>query len=262
MTEEQSAPATTFEDLEMIGTTFRHVDLSGARFTNVDLSGAEFQSVDLIDVQITGDLRNVVINGVDVAPLVDAELDRRYPGRAAMRPTDAAGFRAAWNSLEDLWASTVDHARRLPSALLDERVDGEWSFLQTLRHLVFATDSWIGRAMLGQPAPWHPLSLPWEQMRGEPGYPMDKEARPSLEEVLALRAERMATVRELFASLDDKRLDTQTEPVAGLGWPPPQPFDVREVLLTVLNEEWEHRRYAERDLDILESRAAAAGAQA
>jgi hypothetical protein len=26
-----------------------------------------------------------------------------------------------------------------------------WSFIETLRHLVFATDSWIRRAMLGDP---------------------------------------------------------------------------------------------------------------
>ncbi|MFE9954393.1 hypothetical protein [Micromonospora sp. NPDC005299] len=32
--------------------------------------------------------------------------------------------------------------------------------------------------------------------------------------------------------------------------------DVRECLLVVLNEEWEHRLYAERDLDVLEARDA------
>jgi hypothetical protein len=31
---------------------------------------------------------------------------------------------------------------------------------------------------------------------------------------------------------------------------------VRECLLVVLNEEWEHRLYAERDLDALEARSA------
>jgi hypothetical protein len=29
---------------------------------------------------------------------------------------------------------------------------------------------------------------------------------------------------------------------------------VRECLLTILNEEWEHRLYAERDLDVLDGR--------
>jgi DinB superfamily len=35
--------------------------------------------------------------------------------------------------------------------LLHESVGGEWSFIETLRHLVFATDSWIRRAILGDP---------------------------------------------------------------------------------------------------------------
>ncbi|HZM80597.1 MAG TPA: hypothetical protein VFC19_33155 [Candidatus Limnocylindrales bacterium] len=40
----------------------------------------------------------------------------------------------------------------------------------------------------------------------------------------------------------------------GPGWPEPRPYPVRECLLTVLNEEWEHRLYAERDLAVLEAR--------
>ena len=38
------------------------------------------------------------------------------------------------------------------------------------------------------------------------------------------------------------------------GWPPPRSFPVRECLLVILNEEWEHRLYSERDLDALEAR--------
>jgi hypothetical protein len=46
------------------------------------------------------------INGVDVGPLVEAELNRRYPDRPRMRPADARGFREAWNILERLWQQT------------------------------------------------------------------------------------------------------------------------------------------------------------
>jgi hypothetical protein len=52
-----------------------------------------------------------------------------------------------------LWGGTVERARRLPPALLHESVDGEWSYIETLRHLVFATDARIRRAILGDPAP-------------------------------------------------------------------------------------------------------------
>ncbi len=91
---------------------------------------------------------------------MEAELDRRCPGRAKMRPSDAAGYREAWDMLEPLWQQTVARARGLDPELLHRRVDGEWSFIETLRHLVFAADVWVNRAILGQPSPWDPLDLP------------------------------------------------------------------------------------------------------
>jgi hypothetical protein len=120
------------------------------------------RGVELVDVDIHGEIQNLTINGVDIGPLVEAELNRRYPERIKMRPADPAGFREAWGILDRLWDETVDRARRLRPELLHESVDGEWSFIETLRHLVFATDSWTRRAILGDPSPWDPLDLPWE----------------------------------------------------------------------------------------------------
>jgi hypothetical protein len=230
------------------------VDLSGARFLSVDLTGVVMRGVELANVDIHGEIMNVTVNDVDIGPLVNAELDRRYPDRAKMRPTDPAGFAAAWDILERLWAGTVGRARRLPSELLHEPVGGEWSFIETARHLAFATDSWIRRAILGDPSPWHPLDLPWDEMPDTPGVPRDRTARPSLEEVLELRRDRMSTVRQVIGTLTDASLGGDTEPVEGPGWPEPRSYPVRECLLVTLNEEWEHRLYAERDLDVLEAR--------
>jgi len=259
--------AETFRDLDLQGATFEGVDLSGATFTrtylnrtrfkNIDMIGASILNVDLIDVEITGEIRNVTINGIDVAPYVDAELDKLQPGREKMRPTDADGFREAWDLLEELWAGTVDRARALEArrpGALHESVDGEWSFISTLRHLAFATDTWILRALQGDPRPWHPLSLPFDEMTPHPEVPWDRDARPSLDEALALRAERQAAMRGAVAALTDEQLATSTTPVEGPSWPPAQAFPVSEVLGTILNEEWEHRRYAERDLAVLEAR--------
>jgi hypothetical protein len=194
-----------------------------------------------------------------VAPLVEAELDRRDPDRARMRPTDPAGFRDAWDIVERLWDGTVERARGLDPALLHESVDDEWSFIETLRHLVFATDAWVRRTILGDPSPWGPLDLPWDEMPDTPGIPRDREVRPSLEEVLALRRDRMATVRTVVDALTEESLAADTEPVEGAGWPPPKRFPVRECLLIVLNEEWHHRLFAERDLDALEAEAPPGG---
>jgi hypothetical protein len=249
-----------FERVDLSGAQLRAVDLSGARFRGVDLSGAVMRGVELVGVDIHGEIENVTINDVDIGPLVNAELDRRYPDRAKMRPAGPDGFREAWDILGRLWDETVERAHRLPPELLHESVDGEWSFIETLRHLVFATDAWIRRAILGDPAPWHPLDLPWDEMPDTPGVPRDRNARPSLDAVLALRRDRMSTVRQVIEGLTDASLDGHTEPVEGPGWPPPRSYPVRECLLCILSEEWEHRLYAERDLDALEARGAPGGA--
>jgi uncharacterized damage-inducible protein DinB len=252
-----------FDDLR--GSEFSRADLRGARFTGSRLDGATFRSCDLhgvvmrgveiSDASIDGEILRLVVNGVDVVPYVEAELDRRYPERAAFRPADADGFRSAWDLDERLWDATVARARRLPEDRLHESVGGEWSFVQTLRHLAFASQSWVARAVLGEPSPWHPLSLPWDEMRPRPGVPHDRDARPSLDDALALRHDAMATVRRVVDGLTDARLDETTPPLAGPGWPDEgATFTVRECLLVVLNEELWHRVFAERDLAALEER--------
>ncbi|HEY3734563.1 MAG TPA: DinB family protein [Streptosporangiaceae bacterium] len=254
--EETDLSGAQLNAVDLIGAQLNAVDLSGAQFRGTDLSRVVMRGVELVDVDIHGEIENLTINGVSVGPLIDAELNGRYPLRAKMRPADLAGFREAWDILERLWAETVDRARRLPPELLHESVDGEWSFIETLRHLVFATDSWIRRAILGVPSPWDPLGLPWDEMPDTLGVPRDREARPSLSTVLELRADRAATVRQVIEALTDAALDGHTEPVEGSGWPPPRSYPVRECLLCILNEEWEHRLYAERDLDALAARSA------
>jgi len=246
-----------FERADLSGSEFWASDLAGARFRGVDLCGVVMRGVELGNVDITGEIENVTINGVDIGPLIEAELDRRYPDRAKMRPSDPAGFREAWDILGRLWEQTVQRARRLPPELLHQSVGGEWSFAETLRHLLFATDAWVGRVILGDPSPWDPMDLPWDEMPDTPGTPRDRDARPPLDTVLALRRTRMSMVRDVLGDLTDESLAAGTTPVEGPGWPPPASYPVRRCLLTVLNEEWEHRLYAERDLAVL----AAGGSQ-
>jgi uncharacterized damage-inducible protein DinB len=252
-----------FKDLT--GSEFDRADMSGSRFTMVRLNGTTFRDcdmrqmtlrgVELVDTDIDGEIDHLVINGVDVAPLIEAELDRRHPERRRFRPTTADGFREAWDLNERLWAATVDRARKLDPEQLHESVGEEWSFIQTLRHLAFASESWVGRGVLGDPSPWHPLSLPWDQMPPYEGVPWDRDARPSLDEALALRHQAMTLVRGVLNDLTDEELSTETAPLVGPGWPPEgSTFPVRQCLRIVLNEEWWHRQFAERDLAVLEER--------
>ena len=246
---------TEFSNQDLSGARFRRVSLRNADMRAVDFSGARMRGVELVDVEIYGELQNVVVNGVDIAPLVTAELNRRTPERAKMRVDTADGCRDAWAILEGLWETTVARARTFPPDALHRSVDDEWSFIQTLRHLNFATAAWVERMILGNPSPWHPLDLPWDEAPGWDGIPWDRDARPSLDEVLAVRGQRQAAVRGVGTSLTDQQLAstvTRTEP----GWPQLEDFPLRVCLQIVINEEWEHRLYAERDLAVLEARPA------
>jgi len=253
MTDLRDLSATTFERTRLRDTRFEWIDLAESEIRHAGVRRVRMRGVELEDVEIDGELQNVVINGVDVAPLIEAELLRRDPDYARMKPTTADDFRTAWTILERRWAETVDRARALDSEQLHERVDGEWSFIETLRHLCYATDAWVNRVYLGDPDPWSPLDLPFDTLR-DLQWAYDDDVRPPLDEVLELRADRQATVRRVLADLTDVRLAENTDPVEGDGWPPADRYSVAEALGIVVNEEWHHRRYAERDLAALESR--------
>lgn len=62
------------------GARFDGTDPTGARLHDVDLTGARITGADLVGPDISGG-DDVRINGVDVGPLIEAELDRRHPER-------------------------------------------------------------------------------------------------------------------------------------------------------------------------------------
>ena len=53
-----------------------------------------------------------------------------------------------------------------------------------VRNLVFATDAWVRRAILGHSQPYSPLGLPHDEMEPDPSVPHDADARPSLDDGL------------------------------------------------------------------------------
>lgn len=139
---------------EFRGARFDVADLRGARFTDCDMTGVTMRDCWLVNVSISGYLSNVIVNGVDVTEFVSAELDRRHPERVQFREGQTAGdVRALWGTIERLWALAVERAGRLPATALDQQVNEEWSFAQTLRHLVFITDAWASRTVLDEERP-------------------------------------------------------------------------------------------------------------
>lgn len=244
-------------------------DLRGARFTGVDLSGARITGSDLSRVVLRGveidgaevdspwllEGGTLLVNGVDVTPFVDAELNRRFPGRERRRAPEPDGLRAAWAVLEDAWAGTLERARAMPAGSLDVSVAGEWSFAQTLRHLIMATDTWLGRAVLERERPYHPIGLPAMEHGTDGSDPSvfdGDEEDPPFAEVLEARAGRVDMVREYLARVDPPTLDQERRNP----WSPDHAETVRSCLHTILEEEWEHHRYAVRDLDAIGADAA------
>ena len=247
---------------DLRGARFAGTDLRGARFVAADLSDVVMRAVDIAGADIDapwlleggGIGATLLVNGVDVVPLVEAELNRRFPGRAARRAGDPDGLRAAWAALERTWAATLDRAAAMPEGTVDVSVDGEWSFAQTLRHLVMATDTWLGRAILEIEQPYHPIGQPdaGYLAAGNDMSPFTAAA-PAYDDVLAVRAGRVAMVRDFIAGVTPADLTaTRANP-----WAPDHAETVLTCVHTILDEEWEHHRYATRDLDAI--RAASGG---
>lgn len=232
-------------------------DLAGLEIRDCEVTGLKIVDCYGSDVHLGGDFERLVVNDVDVTAYVEGELDRRHPARVLARnaavPED---YRAAWDAVETLWGATLDRARLLPEAELHERVDGEWSFVETQRHLLFAGDAWLGNAVLEEEAPYHPLGLPAGGMPPDAAAKLGLtlEATPALDEVLAPRLARMAAMRRVVDGLTVAELDR----VCGrkpADLYPGQDYLVRRCLKVVLKEEAEHHRYAVRDLAVLEAGA-------
>jgi hypothetical protein len=238
------------------GARFEVRDLRGARFVDCDLTGAKVVDGTLVDLDLTGYVEGLRVNGVDVTDYVRDQLDSRQPWRAELRQVRSADdFRSAWGTVEQLWDDAIARARRLPPEALDVQVDGEWSFLQTLRHLVFITDSWISRTVLDEPSPFHPLALPQSAYAADDAAAlgMDVTATPTADEVLAALASRRAVVRQVLDGLADDDLGRPCHRSPAPGYPEGD-RPVWECLQVLVEEEGEHHGYAVRDLAALEAR--------
>ncbi len=217
---------------------------SGARFRDVNMTDVTITHAWVVNVDIDALVDHVTINGVDVTQYVN-ERDRWYPLRAMLSPTDPDGMRAAWQALEQVWASTIERAQRLTEEQLHESVGGEWSFADTLRHLVFAMDKWFTTPILGDEE-FHPVGLP-NTGSADFGWPgLDRSADPTFDEVLDVRARRAARLRDFLHAVTSADLLREVD-VLENGTTP-----VNECLYTVFEEEFQHNRYAVRDLARLE----------
>lgn len=229
----------TFERVSFKGATMRFADMSGVTMRAVDVGGLDIDSHDLF-------FGSLIVNGVDVVPLVEAELNRLFPGRELQKAETIEGLRAGWSAVQDAWAETVAST---PPDLVDAHVPDEWSLAQTLRHLILATDAWLGGAVQGIDQPFHELGLPFTGA-AEMGFDMSifRDEDPTFDEVLAVRAERQRQVSEFLDTVtQDQLAQERANPWGGDDWRP----TVGDCIRVILEEEWAHLRYIKRDLALL-----------
>lgn len=238
---------------QLRGALLRGADLSGLEIRDSDVSGLRIVDCMADEISVSGSLGRVIVDDVDVTDHVREVLDARLPvRRLAREATTPDRLRHTWDETQRAWDELITRVRDSPADLASTQVDGEWSLVQTLRHLRFAADAWIGTAVLGEPRPHHPWGLPadgtTDDVVSELG--LDLLAEPELEDVLAVRAERRETVEQLIGSLTEAGLDRVCDRTPGPGYPMRE-YTVRRCLRVMLGEEAEHLRYTLRDQAVL-----------
>lgn len=221
------------------GATLRECDVSGVTMRGVEVDGLDIDSPDLI-------FGSLIVNGVDVVPLVDAELNRQFPGRKLQKARTPEGLRDGWAAVQAAWQETVTNT---PRELVDAHVEHEWSLAQTLRHLVLATDAWLRGGIMGTEQPFHEIGQIFTAA-AEMGFDISifRADAPAFEDILAVRAERQQLVTDFVATATQELLaEERDDPWGGVDWHP----SVGDCVRVILEEEWAHLRYIRRDLALL-----------
>ena len=217
----------------------RACDLSGVTMRSVEVDGLDIDSHDLL-------FGKLVVNGVDVVPLVDAELNRRFPGRELQNARTPEDLRDAWLAVQGAWATTLAET---PVDKVDAHVDDEWSLAQTLRHLVLATDAWLRGGIMGIEQPFHEIGQIFTGA-AQMGFDMSvfRTGPADFDDILEVRADRQQMVTDFLAGVTPEMLDEErNDPWGGGGWHP----TVGDCVRVILEEEWAHLRYIRRDLALL-----------
>jgi hypothetical protein len=228
-------------------------DLSEAEFRECELNGTRLIGVVMQDAEIDGLVTNLVVNGVEVTAYVESELDRRYPVRVLIRSDAPADLLEGSRQLQSDWSATIDRMRASPG-MEHRAVNGEWSALQTMRHLIFVHDSWFRRCVLGSTQLFTSMGLATDYVPDRERQGLELTADPNLDEVAAVRDEQAAELDAWLKTVTPSQLAATAPIPEGEGWPPyARGRSTRQCLGTVLNEEWAHHRFCVRDLDLVET---------
>ena len=233
--------AMEFEDQDLSESVFWGVNLKGTLFRDADFAGSHFFHVSMANVSVDGVINGLVVNGVDVTDYVNSH-DRWYPLRNQLSPEDEDGLRHTWSQLVAEWNTLYEFVEALPAGATEVSVDGEWSFRDTLRHMVFVHDKWFNWPFLGERS-FDAIGLPNTGSQGFAWPGLDLAAEPSFDEVIAQRRLHVESFGRYLDGLELARLPKEVEILENGVVPSVMCFHA------VLEEEFEHLRYAWRDIE-------------
>jgi hypothetical protein len=144
--------------------------------------------------------------------------------------------------------ATLQRAATFSEDELRAGVNGEWSTVESLRHVVLVVDLWVSKTILGEADPFHPMALPPSFMPSKlPGTSIDPDARPGFAEASDTVRDRVKTVQ---AYLDGLTPDDLARAV------PAHAQTVGGALNVLFGELKAHNFFINRDLDIVEAQRA------
>jgi hypothetical protein len=158
--------------------------------------------------------------------------------------TDIGAARSSVEQARARLEATLDRAGSFSEEQRQQRVDDEWSTVESLRHLVLVVDLWLSRAILGQPDPFDPMALPPTFMPPTlfPGSSIDPDAHPSYDEVREVLEGRVASLSSYVEDVTTEELGRRVDAHVGT---------VGGALAVIFHELEAHDRFINRDLDLL-----------
>ena len=160
-------------------------------------------------------------------------------------PADLGAAKRSVAEVAQLLETTIERASGFSEVERNHRVNDEWSTVESLRHITFVIDIWVGKLMKGEDDPFHPIGLPPHFIGSTmPGSSIDPDARPSFDEASEVMRGRIAILKAFVDPLTEADLErpnpTHAKTLAG-------------ALGVVFDELTFHNGFMNRDLDAIEA---------
>lgn len=160
-------------------------------------------------------------------------------------PADIDQAKQHATAVRELVGRTLERASAFGEEERARRVNDEWSAVESVRHLVFVIDVWLGRTIKGEDDPFHPIGIPPHFVpRVLPGSSIDADADPTFAEARDALMGRLTMVDDYLAAIEpgglEREIGGHAKTVAGgLG--------------VIYDELTFHCGFINRDLDTIEA---------